>query len=94
MRWLMFFFSVILLCGEQAWADCKLDCQNDYQSEVSSCRAQFSDPEDVDDLAECMDDAKRGFESCLEGCETDADVAIVTPLLKMATAGQCWQSVR
>ncbi len=74
MRWSRCLFIVILLYGGQAWGDCKSDCQNDYQSEINSCREQFSEPDDGDDLAECTDDAKKGYEFCLEECETEADV--------------------
>jgi len=62
MRLLIPFFIVILLYGGQARADCKADCQSEYQSEINSCKALFSDP----------DDAKKGYDSCLEECETEA----------------------
>ncbi len=68
MRFLIFFSIVILTCGGQARADCKADCQNEYQSEVQSCKANYDDP---DDLKTCMDDARKGYESCLEECETE-----------------------
>ena len=73
MRFLVSFIIMILIFGGQAWADCKSDCQNDYQSEVNSCRAEYSDPDDAGDLATCMDDAKKEYESCLAECETESD---------------------
>ena len=79
MKFAISFFILLLIFGGQAWADCKSDCQNDYQSEINSCKDQFSDPDDADDLATCMDDAKTEYESCLEECETEAsDVAMVS----------------
>jgi hypothetical protein len=71
MKFLIPLIILILMCGGQAWADCKSDCQNDYQSEVNSCKANYDDPEDADDLKTCMDDARKGYESCLEECETE-----------------------
>ena len=72
MKFLIGFFILILMYGGQARADCKEDCQNEYQSEVQSCKANYDDPEDADDLKTCMDDAKKEYESCLEECETEA----------------------
>ncbi len=71
MKFLMALFILILICGGQARADCKADCQNEYQSEVQSCNANYDDPDDADDLKTCMDDARNGYESCLEECETE-----------------------
>ena len=73
MRRLISLFIVILICGGQVWADCKSDCQEDYQSEVNSCRSQFSDRDDAEDLAACINDARGEYESCLEECETEAN---------------------
>ena len=89
MRLFVSFFIVMLLCGGHAWADCKSDCQNDYQSEVNSCKAQFSDPDDAEDLTTCMDDARREYESCLEECETAArSMTGVNPFSGVASAGR------
>ena len=71
MKCLIALFILILMYGGQARADCKEDCQNEYQSEVQSCKANYDDPDDADDLKTCMDDAKNGYESCLVGCETE-----------------------
>jgi hypothetical protein len=72
MKFLIPLLSLILMYGGQAWADCKSDCQNDYQSEVNSCRAQYNDPDGADDLQSCIDNAKSEYDSCLEDCETEA----------------------
>ena len=91
MKFAISFFILLLIFGGHAWADCKSDCQNDYQSEINSCKDQFSEPDDADDLAECMDDAKKGYESCLEDCETEANsTTMVSSLSRVATEAQCW----
>ena len=84
MRWLRLFLVVILLYGGKVWADCKSDCQNDYQTEIDLCKSLFTDPDDADDLAECVGDAKKGYESCVQECETEADSpTIVTSILSV-----------
>jgi hypothetical protein len=72
MKFLIALFILTLMYGGQARADCKADCQNEYQSGVNSCRTQYDDPDDADDLKTCMDDAKKEYDSCLEECETEA----------------------
>ncbi len=66
---------IILLCGvlwgPRAWADCKSDCQEDYNSEVNSCREQFDDPDDADELKMCLDNALNEYYTCANECETE-----------------------
>ena len=69
MRFLISFVIVILLYTPHAWAGCKSDCQDDYQSEVQSCRANYDDPDDADELQICIDNAKSEYESCINDCE-------------------------
>jgi len=71
MKFLITLFILILMYGGQARADCKADCQTEYQSDVRSCKANYDDPDDADDLKTCMDDARKEYESCLEECETE-----------------------
>ncbi len=67
--------GVILLCGllwgARAWADCRSDCQEDYNSEVSSCREQFDDPDDADELKICLDNALSEYNTCVNECENE-----------------------
>jgi hypothetical protein len=69
MRLLISLAMVVLLCAPNAWADCKSDCQNEYESEVDSCKALHDDPDDADMLKMCIDSAKSGYESCIDECE-------------------------
>ncbi len=71
MKWLIFFaMAGLLSCGSSpSWAGCKSDCQEDYQSEVESCKTNYEDPEDADELQMCMDDAKSEYQSCIVECE-------------------------
>ena len=83
MKLLISFLVVILIYAGNAWPDCPSDCQRDYQSEINSCRAQYTDPDDADDLMVCMDDAKREYESCLAECETESNsTEVVNSFLK------------
>ncbi len=69
MRFLISIAVVILLCAPHAWADCKSDCKNDYESEVESCKEQYDDPDDANELLMCNNDAKSEYESCINECE-------------------------
>ena len=69
MRMLISFAILVLLCASPVWADCKSDCQTEYESEITSCKAQYDDPEDADDLQSCLDNAKTEYGSCVNDCE-------------------------
>ena len=69
MKLLMILAMIILISASPAWAGCKSDCQDDYQSEVESCRANYDDPDDADELQICMDNAKSEYDSCVNDCE-------------------------
>jgi len=77
MKSLIPFLILILTYGGQAWADCRSDCQEYYQSSVESCKIEYDDPADADDLKTCMDDAKNEYDSCLKECETEANTTDV-----------------
>jgi hypothetical protein len=66
---LMILAMIILISASPVWAGCKSDCQDDYQSEVESCRANYDDPDDADELKICMDNAKSEYDSCVNDCE-------------------------
>ena len=40
------------------WAGCISDCKDEYDSEVESCKSHYDDPEDADDLQQCIEYAK------------------------------------
>jgi len=62
---------VVILFGFslRSIADCKSDCQDEYESAVESCKTVHDDPEDADMLKTCIDDAKSEYESCIDECE-------------------------
>jgi hypothetical protein len=72
MRVFIVLAMVVCFFVPQVWADCKADCQNDYQSEVESCKKLFDEPDDADELAACMDTAKNDYEACIKDCEEDS----------------------
>ena len=53
------------------WAGCISDCKDDYDSEVESCKSQYEDPEDAEDLELCIQSAKDEYQSCIEDCTND-----------------------
>jgi hypothetical protein len=69
MKLLVILTMLIFVSASPTWADCKSDCQNDYQSEVESCKANYEDPDDADELQICIDNVKSGYESCINDCE-------------------------
>ena len=52
------------------WAGCKSDCHDEYQSEVESCHQRYDDPDDADDLRQCIQNAKDDYESCIDECDS------------------------
>jgi outer membrane murein-binding lipoprotein Lpp len=52
------------------WAGCISDCKDDYDTAVESCKSQYDNPEDADDLRRCLQDAKDAYESCIEECDS------------------------
>jgi outer membrane murein-binding lipoprotein Lpp len=63
---------VVLLAIASAmivWAGCKTDCNDEYDSAVESCNSSYDDPEDSDDLTQCIQSAKDESQSCIEECD-------------------------
>ncbi len=50
-------------------AGCKTDCRDNYESEVESCKMLHDDPEDSDELRQCIENAKDDYDSCMEECD-------------------------
>ncbi len=69
MKFLISLAAVLLLYLPNAWADCKSDCQKEYESATKSCEEQYGDPDDADELQMCLDSAKGDYDSCIDECE-------------------------
>ena len=52
------------------WAGCKSDCHDEYDSAIKSCKSQDDDPDDADELRQCIQNAKDEYESCIEECDS------------------------
>jgi hypothetical protein len=58
--------SVVGGCGE--------NCDSTYRSDIQTCHLSYGDdPEDADDLANCIQSARDDYRSCLDDCESQAD---------------------
>lgn len=63
-------FAVCLLAGvaTMAWADtCEQRCRVGYESAVRFCRGD--EGFDAEDLKECLENAQRDYQNCLQDCK-------------------------
>ena len=60
---------ILLLYLPNAWADCKSDCRDEYESAIKSCKEQYDDPDEADELQNCLDSANGDYGSCIDECE-------------------------
>jgi hypothetical protein len=52
-----------------AVAGCGEECDAGYSSDIDNCRLQYGDdPADADDLANCIQQARDDYRSCLDDC--------------------------
>ncbi len=71
-KWLTFVVVFMLITSGlniRAIADCRSDCDNEYESDIKSCKDQNDDPSDAEDLKTCMDDAGNQYQSCIDECQ-------------------------
>jgi hypothetical protein len=64
-------FVMLTLFGASTaliWAGSVSDCRDDFDSEVASCRSLYDEPDDADDLQQCIQDAQDEYQSCVEEC--------------------------
>ena len=69
MKFLIFLAVVLLLYLPNARADCRSECQDEYESEIKSCKDLYDNPEDADELQTCIDSANGDYSSCIDECE-------------------------
>jgi len=71
-KWIVVVMVLVLITSGFnicAIADCRSDCENEYESDIKSCKDQNDDPSDAEDLQTCMDDANKEYQSCINDCE-------------------------
>ncbi|WAC09068.1 MAG: hypothetical protein OS130_07800 [Thermodesulfobacteriota bacterium] len=75
MRVLLVFAMVVLFWAFNARADCKHDCDLDYERATQECQTQYNNPENKqpDELQDCLDQAEADLKSCLENCKDEWD---------------------
>jgi hypothetical protein len=64
--------SVIMLTMSAAmiWAGCKSECRDEYDAAIESCKSDYDDPDDVDELRQCIQNETDEYESCIEECNS------------------------
>ena len=67
-RWIAVQTFGLATLGTIAWAGCISDCKDDYDSEVESCRQLYDQPDDAEDLQQCIQSAKDEYQSCIDEC--------------------------
>ena len=67
---LLIFVLIIFGSSLRTMAGCKSDCRDEYETEVESCKDQYDDPGEADELKMCIDDAKSEYQSCIDECES------------------------
>jgi hypothetical protein len=71
-KWIIVVLILVLILfgfSLRSIAGCKSDCQDEYESEVESCKEQYDNPDDADMLKMCVDNAKSEYKSCIDECE-------------------------
>jgi len=58
----------LLASSVLVWAGCISDCKDDYDSAVKSCKLMYDEPDDADELQQCIQNAKDEYQSCDEEC--------------------------
>jgi hypothetical protein len=62
--------ALFAMSAAMVWAGCKSDCRDEYDSEIESCKSQYDDPDDVDELRQCIQNATDEYEFCIEECNS------------------------
>lgn len=61
--------TLFSVSAAMVWAGCKSDCREAYESAVDSCKVLYDQPDDADDLQQCIQSAKDDYDSCIEECD-------------------------
>jgi len=48
----------LLASSVLVWAGCISDCKDDYDSAVKSCKLMYDEPDDADELQQCIQNVK------------------------------------
>jgi hypothetical protein len=73
-------------------AACGEECDSAYSSDIDDCRLKYGDdPADADDLANCIQEARDDYRSCLDDC---ASAMISLPRSWRLAEGTLTASVR
>jgi hypothetical protein len=67
---------LVALCRvspDMAHARCGEECDGQYASDIDDCRLKYrEDPANADDLADCIQEARDDYRSCLDDCPSAA----------------------
>jgi outer membrane murein-binding lipoprotein Lpp len=69
MKQIVLFLLMSMASALMIRAGCVSDCKDEFDSAVQSCKLLHDDPEDADDLEQCIQSAKDDYQSCIEDCK-------------------------
>jgi hypothetical protein len=65
--------AFVVMAGRVS-GSCGANCDLTYGSDIKSCHLMYgSDPDDAEDLSECIQTARDDYRSCLDDCANQAD---------------------
>lgn len=65
---LLFFVGFLALLP--ARAGCVSDCRDEYESAIESCKTTYDDPDESDDLEQCLNNARDEYQDCAGECRS------------------------
>lgn len=68
MKTIAIIIATSMFIAATAYAGCKSDCRDEYESEISTCQIMHDGPDDADDLVSCIESARSDYESCVDDC--------------------------
>jgi len=69
-------FSIDAQSAVSARADCRSECENQYESNIQMCSSLLNRGAKPDALEVCMINAERVYDTCLDECEDRNEAAL------------------
>ena len=69
MKAIALIIATSMFIAATAYAGCKSDCRDEYESDVRLCHLLHDDPDDSGSLTSCIESAKSDYDSCVDDCD-------------------------